>query len=204
MMRRITVIALCGKKRSGKNTAADALKNHFGLERPCIEMSFAAPIKKCVSDLFGFTQDQVDGDKKEVPDDRWEGKTPRQVIQFFGTEMMQHKLQELLPKVGRNFWTNRLIKGIKDRESGDTNVLAIVTDLRFKHEFNALQSVFGEKFLCVKIERPTSYKHFSSTDTHSSEKEVEEISAHVNILNAYDKETFERDCVNLLRARLSN
>jgi hypothetical protein len=70
------IVCLCGKRRVGKNTAAPDVFQ--------CEMSFAEPIKRCVAQLFDFSEDQVDGDEKDLPDRRWEGVTPRRVLQFSG------------------------------------------------------------------------------------------------------------------------
>ena len=39
-------------------------------------------------EMFGFTEDQVFGDAKDVIDPVW-GVTPRLVLQVLGTELMQ-------------------------------------------------------------------------------------------------------------------
>ncbi len=198
MKNTISVIALCGKKRSGKNTASEALISAYQHKRNCVEVSFAEPIKKCVAELFGFTKDQVDGDKKEIPDPHWENLTPRYILQFFGTEMMQYKLQEMLPKTGRHFWCNRLIKKIQTLPE---NSLVIITDLRFKHEYEALKSTFGNKIVFLKIERLIDHDENNleqKSDNHSSEKEVDSIIADVIIHNNHKnhkKEDFQKKCV---------
>ncbi len=193
MKNTISVIALCGKKRSGKNTASEALISEYRHKRNCVEVSFAEPIKKCVAELFGFSKDQVDGDKKEIPDPHWENLTPRYILQFFGTEMMQYKLQEILPQTGRNFWCKRLIKKI---QSLPQNSLAIITDLRFKHEYEALKTTFGNKIVFLKIERLIDQEQTS--DNHSSEKEVDSIETDIIIYNNDKKEDFQKKCIEHL------
>lgn len=169
-----SVIAICGQKRAGKNTAASALREAFP-EAYNAEMAFAEPIKRCVSELFGLTDDQVDGGAKETPDPRWEMVTPRRLLQFFGTEMMQFKLQELLPATGRCFWSRCLVERVRahlemknsidNRErihndnndnNGDRGQIrggVIITDMRFLHEYTALKEAFGEALLSIRIVR---------------------------------------------------
>ena len=200
-MKRAFIIGICGKKRSGKNTAADALISAFRSECECAEMSFAEPIKRCASELFGFSREQLDGDEKEVPDPRWEGLTPRRIVQFFGTEMMQFKIQEILPGVGRHFWCHRLIKRIHDLPQ---DTLVVVTDLRFKHEQEALKTTFGDRFICLKVERyHDDHHHQGGGDCHLSEMEVQDICADVIVKNNSDRESFQKECVDVLKQKLN-
>lgn len=177
-MTQLRVLAICGQKQVGKNTAADSIRR-WGTKKghEIVELALAEPIKRCVADLFGFSNDQVNGDKKETPDPRWENKTPRSIIQFFGTEMMQFKLQELLPDVGRLFWCKSLIERIKALPA--TVTLVVITDLRFRHEYTELQKTFGERFCCVKIVCPTN----KCMDDHVSEMEIDFIPTSITVLN---------------------
>jgi hypothetical protein len=94
------IIAICGAKRSGKDVLADYLVKKYNYER----LAFADPLKLTVKNLFNFDDDQLGigedkgTDKKDIIDERW-GITPRAALQFFGTEIMQEKIQELLPNI---------------------------------------------------------------------------------------------------------
>jgi len=191
-----TVIAICGKRRSGKNTAASALHQAVeGRGGRVHELAFADPIKTCVGELFGFSEEQLNGELKEASDARWDGVTPRRVLQFFGTEMMQFKLQELLPGLGRHFWTRCLIEKIRALPSG---TVAVVTDLRFVHEWEALKIAFGESAACVKIIRVSpssapSGDDCTTTSTHSSETEMDGVVADGVVYNDFrDLESFQK------------
>lgn len=200
------VIALCGRKRAGKNTAADALRTafhtYYSVEG---EMAIADPIKRCVGNLFGFSERQLDGDQKEVPDHRWDGVTPRRVLQFFGTEMMQHKLQELLPGVGRYFWTRALITRIRNfllSRSPSSKQGIIITDVRFLHEQEELRRELerkdGRRVCFVKILRPELVNDESEHASHASETDVDRLEADVVIENrspSMSEEDFRRACI---------
>jgi len=197
------VLAICGKRRAGKNTAATAIRR--ALEERAEELAFADPIKRCVGDLFGFSERQLDGDLKEAPDARWDGVTPRRVLQFFGTEMMQFKLQELLPGVGRHFWTRCLIERIRALPPG---TLAIVTDLRFRHEWEALRAAFGDGAVCVKVVRVVDEAEAgdsTTTSMHPSETDMDGVVADAVAYNdARDLEGFRSLVVDVVAPLLSS
>jgi len=201
-----TVIAISGKRRSGKNTAASAIRQalqkdiHFPEGQRVEELAFADPIKRCVGELFGFSEEQLDGDLKEKPDARWDGVTPRRVLQFFGTEMMQFKLQELLPGLGRHFWTRCLVEKIRGLSSSSSSVVAIVTDLRFRHEWEALRAAFGDSVKCVKIVRVDDDKQGNDDGvitSHASETDMDGVVADAVVYNDFrDLESFQKLAVD--------
>ena len=98
-MKTSVVVALCGAKHSGKDLSADWLVQNKGYTH----LKFSAPLKDAVASLFGFTPPQMHGRDRESVDPRWD-RSPREILQFVGTEMFQYKLQELMPTIGRRFW----------------------------------------------------------------------------------------------------
>lgn len=77
------IIGIVGRKRHGKDTVGQILREEFGYT----PIAIADPIKRICMDLYGFSYDQVYGDTKEVPDERWDGLTPRHAMQQLGTEV---------------------------------------------------------------------------------------------------------------------
>lgn len=164
------IIAICGIKRSGKDTIADHIISKYDYEK----IKLADPLKFAVQKLFNFTDDQVgDSDDKDKIDPNWD-ITPRQVMQFFGTEVMQYKIQELLPTIGRKFWINSLIKNIKPMKN------YIISDLRFQHEYEELRK---HNVFIIKVIRPTTN---ISKDNHLSEEEWQNIPENILIVNDSD------------------
>jgi hypothetical protein len=108
------IIAICGAKRSGKDLLADHLVNNYNYNR----VSFATPLKLAVKALFNFDDEQVGigkdngNNKKDIIDANW-GITPRAALQFIGTEIMQDKIQELLPNIKKNFSVEKNKKSFK-------------------------------------------------------------------------------------------
>ena len=136
------IIAICGAKRSGKDVLAEHLVRKYNYER----IAFAEPLKHAIKTLFNFDDEQVGigkdtgTGKKDALDERW-GITPRAALQFFGTEVMQEKIQELLPDIKRNFFANTLKNYIKTRMDANEEQRFVISDLRFLHEYEVLFSI---------------------------------------------------------------
>jgi hypothetical protein len=177
------IIAICGAKRSGKDVLAKYIVTNRGFKK----LSFAEPLKKAVRELFNFNDIQVGideenaiGDEKEIIDERW-GISPRKALQFFGTEIMQHTIDELIPNTNRGFLADILLSHISDIAS-DTCNNYVISDLRFSHEYNKLKSSTKiRSLIVVKISRPSI--NIAERDTHISEKEYTDIPYDVEIIN---------------------
>jgi hypothetical protein len=177
------IIAICGSKRSGK----DVLAKYIVATRGFKKLSFAEPLKKAVRELFNFNDIQVGideenavGNEKEIIDERW-GISPRKALQFFGTEIMQHTIDELIPNTNRGFLADILLSRISDAAS-DTCNNYVISDLRFLHEYNKLKSSAKiRSLIIVKISRPSI--NIVERDTHISEKEYIDIPYDVELVN---------------------
>ena len=166
------IIAICGAKRSGKDVLADHLVNTYGYEK----LTFAEPLKKITQVLFNFTDEQLgDGDIKDEIDQRW-GIAPRKALQFFGTEVMQYKVQELLPGIDRKFLARSLISKIQPGK------YYVISDMRFYHEYEELTKLNA---LVVKVDRfPVRY--IPDSYIHPSEIEYKTIPYNIHITNDKD------------------
>jgi hypothetical protein len=182
------IIAICGAKRSGK----DVLAKYIVATRGFKKLSFAEPLKKAVRELFNFNDIQVGideenaiGDEKEIVDERW-GISPRKALQFFGTEIMQHTIDELIPNTNRCFLADILLSRIPDAtgEAGNADNGYVISDMRFLHEYNKLKSSAKVRSLIiVKISRPSINLSEGIKDAHISEKEFIDIPYDVEIVN---------------------
>ena len=177
------IIAICGAKRSGKDVLADHLVKKYNYER----LAFADPLKLAVKSLFNFDDDQVgigedEGtDKKDLIDERW-GITPRAALQFFGTEVMQEKIQELLPNIKRNFFANTLKSRIENAEEGKKFV---ISDLRFIHEYYmlaTLSNIANKDKMIVRVIRPSNNRT-KEQEPHISEVEYTNIPYDIIMIN---------------------
>lgn len=154
------IIGIVGNKNVGKDTLADYLVENKNF----IKYAFADPLKHCLKELFGLTDEQLYGNKKEEYDPNWE-TTPRELLQFFGTEVMQFKIQELLPNLKRTFFIKRFEQFINDNP--DKSI--VVSDIRFQHE---LDVVLKYKGIVIKVEREKSSKTFLN---HASESNIDKL-----------------------------
>ena len=84
------IVGLIGKKGHGKDTFADYLVQHYDF----VKLSFAEPLKKVCKELFLLTDEQLyDPMEKEKVDERW-GKSPRQLMQIIGTDILRRYYDE--------------------------------------------------------------------------------------------------------------
>lgn len=166
------IIGICGKRRSGKDTLANYICTHYTFENKKISDN----LKSLVKILFGFSDTQVENDEKDIIDPLW-NISPRQSLQFFGTEIMQYKIQELLPDINRKFWiksfiTNNIINNISKN--------IVISDLRFNHEYEELKK---HNILIIRIDRESNINNIENVDDHCSETEHIQIPADIIIKN---------------------
>jgi hypothetical protein len=155
------LIGIVGKLRSGKDTSADYLIRTKGFTK----YSFARPLKAAAMEIFGFTEEQMHTDLKDVIDEEW-GFTPRRALQVLGTELLQFEIQKHLPEfaeIGRFIWVKRFKQWYR-RNHMIKNV--VIADVRFQHEVDAIINMGG---VVWRVDRPS----LVSTDGHSSEMELE-------------------------------
>jgi dephospho-CoA kinase len=162
------IIGLIGNKRVGKDTVADFLCSTYNFKK----YAFADGVKETCKVLFDFTDEQMNNDIKEDIDIRW-NISPRKAMQFIGTEMMQYKIQELIPDIHKLFWVNRLRnKIIMERNNIDIKDIhdnIVITDFRFLHEINEFKKY---NIMFIHILRDRTYE---GEDSHISENELTSI-----------------------------
>lgn len=158
------IIAICGLKRSGKDTIADYLCSHYGYTK----IKIASPLKKGLQVMFGFTDEQLETNKKDEIDPRWNVK-PRQLMQFLGTDVMQYQLQQIIPDIGRKVWIKSLIEEHLNQQENDKNKLYVIPDLRFLHEHEELSKYDTVFWRVDRISELQKLNH--ACDLHVSEKE---------------------------------
>jgi len=167
------VIAICGENRSGKDVLANYIAHKYGYTR----LAFAQPLKNIVKIIFDFNDIQVgiddincNGTEKDTIDARW-GISPRHALQFFGTEIFQNNIQQLIPNINKDFFANTLMNKIKE------NNTYVISDIRFLHEYEKLKS---HDLTIIRVIRPND---FSNTDNHVSEQEFKKIPFDIEIVN---------------------
>lgn len=156
------IVALTGRKFSGKDTAAQVLINKYNFT----PFAFATPIKEICKVVFLWDDERINGKLKEVEDPTW-GISPRRALQLIGTELMRKELgnqhKGFKETTGDTLWVKRFVALYK-RNPGNY----VITDMRFNNELEMLQNTFGDEVVSIRIDRGGIDK----TDTHASEIEI--------------------------------
>lgn len=148
------IIGLCGKKRAGKSTVA-ALLCKSGVAQE--EFAFADSLKVCLREVFGFTDDRLNGDDKERVDEMW-GFSAREAMQKVGTELFRDALPRLLPSIGdRSVW----IEAVRRKILASSATAIVISDVRFADEADFVREMGGTVW---RVRRPSE-----STDAHATE-----------------------------------
>jgi ABC-type dipeptide/oligopeptide/nickel transport system ATPase component len=161
------LVGIVGKKGSGKNALASALGKL--LEGEFLEVAFAGALKWAVQDIFRLSDEQVHGDLKEELDLRW-GKTPRELMQLFGTEVGR--------QIDKEVWVKSVWAQAVQAWEAEADMVVVVTDVRFLNEAEFILKHGG---LLVRVERPDPQVRMFGA--HSSEMEMEKIVPHLTVVN---------------------
>lgn len=168
------IIGICGPKGSGKDEAAKTLINRYGF----IRLSFASFLKDACRAIFGLSDDQVNGDQKEVVDSRW-GVTPRLIMQRVGTDLFRNQLGAAMPELtlvpDTTLWCHCMRLKIESFSARPEKI--VITDVRFPDEEKLIRSLGG---LVWRVDRPSQR---SGADLHPSEMEQQAIVADDVIVN---------------------
>ncbi|MFG1332002.1 deoxynucleotide monophosphate kinase [Xanthobacter autotrophicus] len=144
---RQTIIGFAGRAGAGKTTAARHLIEHHGFER----VRFAGPLKDMMRAL-GCTEDEIDGSRKEVPCDLLGGRTPRQAMQWLGTEWGREM-------IAPDLWTRAWAYAAAGKPK------VVVDDVRYPNEVDVIRALGG-----VVIEITTAAAANPVTLQHVSER----------------------------------
>jgi len=154
------LIGLYGLARSGKNTVAGFLE-----ERGYSEASFAHTLKEAARTIFGFTKEQVYGDKKDEVDVFW-GFSPRWALQVLGTDCIRNH-------IGNDVWIKALFKKINLIFARSPESKFVVSDVRFKNEAEAIREAGG---VLWKVVRSDHDGLIGVSGSHASEVDLANLS----------------------------
>jgi hypothetical protein len=137
------LIGICGHAGSGKDTVGKYLVD---TRDNTYKLAFADALKQAVRQMFGIEEDHLyETSLKEIPDPFW-GVSPRQMAQFFGTEMVRETIGKLIPEVGDKFWIHRMVQklnGFGEHLEYDGDDVVVITDVRFQNEYDWIVSQGG-------------------------------------------------------------
>lgn len=157
------IVALCGRRRSGKDTVAAYMCN-YGFHHHKISQ----PLKDALQVLFGLDADDLEQDKKEAVHPIW-GVSPRTLMQYIGTDIFREHIRGTVPGIGDTFWIKRTLETLK-KVDGSTNV--VISDLRFMNEYEMLRGEYGDRLHVYRVER---FGDNDASELHVSEREFVEI-----------------------------
>lgn len=165
-------VGLLGEFRSGKNTVADYLTEHYGAAQ------------------FAFATDLKNGFHKEFPHIPANPK-PRKGYQLYG-ELKRYVY-------GQDYWINLTLGDVKYAEidgerfgyvTEEQPLFPVITDVRYPNEAKRLKE---EGYIIIKIETPLEVKleraktagdNFNPEDlNHESEKHIKDMSSDYIIYN---------------------
>ena len=188
------IIAICGAKRSGKDTIAKYISSEYVFNH----IKISHELKQICKILFNFSDDQLETGIKDVVDERW-SSTPRKLMQFVGTDIMQYKINEVLPYIRKNFWINKTIQHMNVNMNANMNANMnnyVISDLRFSHEYEALKSTYDDALIIIKVRKNTSY----ANDNHISEKEWLDIPENYEVNNNVSIADLHKQIDNIIKS----
>ena len=165
------IIALCGPKRSGKDTVTNVIMDRLCMTYNMKHVKIADPLKQICKILFQFTDEQLETDMKEEIDPKW-GISPRMAMQKLGTDILQYKIEEVLP-----IRTERQLLVRAMNIQPQSNTIYVVSDMRFPHEYDYLSRICPCKV--IRVERPD----YTMNDMHASEQSWNHVPYNHKILN---------------------
>jgi hypothetical protein len=169
MLYPVRIIALTGKKGCGKSVASDHISKLYNSHK----LSFSTPLKKAISEIFNFRNNECfDSDKKELVDSRW-GVSPRELMQKIGTDIFRDRMKEVCPNMIMPYdtiWISNMYFNIREIENIYKYSIYkyntyIIDDCRFEDEYNFIKNLGGYVVRINKTDRI-----YSKNDDHSSEK----------------------------------
>lgn len=172
------LIAFSGFAGTGKDTAAEALIEHYGYQK----MAFAGPLKKVCQIVFGLTDEEIAHRiLKENQLSRWPFLSPRQIMQKVGTELFRDNF----PGVWIEAFKREALKLDK----------VVVTDCRFPDEVNAVHELGGK---VIRIDRPSNTAGTAHTQ-HASEALIMGLPVDLVIVNdTSTPEEFQAQVLDIL------
>lgn len=148
------LIALTGRKGSGKDTALAAFREAAKEEGwQVVQLSFAEPLKKAMFEMFYQVVDPLhldtglrgpSAERERVITVGTVSFTIRHALQTLGTEWGRRHL-------GADVWVNHAIERAQQIRRERPKTIVVITDARFENEFIRIKAVGGLLWL---IERP--------------------------------------------------
>lgn len=153
----VTIYGLGYKKNSGKDTVGEMMTKMTTVGTQEYVVSFAEALKEACIAIFDLDPEQVyTQEGKEVVDSRW-GVTPRQLLQWVGTDCIRNVLHP-------DIWVMSVRNSImKAAEETRFPLLVVIPDVRFPNEAEAIHSWGGKVWNIVRPHEVEENPHVSET-----------------------------------------
>lgn len=138
------LVAISGKRRSGKSTLGDILRDEYGYH----PISLAEPLKHMAQTHFGLTRGQTDGIFKEQPTQYRDLSLPGRG-RFLTPRDIMINMGQFYRSIDPDFWLKKLFNQIEHVPQAQMQTY-VVTDVRFRNE---LEWMKRHKAIAVRLER---------------------------------------------------
>lgn len=172
MNKHLKIIAVSGKKRSGKDTVYKLISEYIGQDY-VVRVAFADELKQEIADLLGCTAQHIDENKEFF----------RPFLQWLGTYKRMF--------VDPNYWVARAYRTML-RAPSKTRVI-VVTDLRY---INEMEHLLKLGTITIRVSRQSTE---DLKDTHSSETELDNAKFNYNVANDSDLEDLKETVIKILK-----
>ena len=172
------LIGLCGKAGHGKDACANVMAQRLG----SVSRSFADPIKRACSEIWGVPLSSFhDREKKDAPI-AGRDLTPREMAILLGTDLFR-------ARVDPDFWVKRLKYELEFMVTDPSTPFICVTDVRFPNEALMIKEL-GGVIIHVDASQRVSPPG-GAVSTHSTEAGIPSDMIDAEIDNNSDLETLE-------------
>lgn len=162
------IIGVAGKKRSGKDTFYEIVKNELENVVNVKKYAFADLVKLYAIKYFGIPESQIKLERH------------RFILQGIG--------QMFREEINSSFWIDAVFQEIDLKKHNESKELSIITDVRYFNEAEAILS--KEDSILVKIVNPRTNLH---KDFHQSENDLNDYHFDFLIDNSGDLEDYQKE-----------
>lgn len=174
------ILGIVGRARVGKDTFAEMLAEEFYQlsKQRFILMAYATELKKKVQRDFNLSYEQLWGNDKEIPDQRYTKpkKGPDDTLVYWTAREILQEYGQFYRTIDGNFWVKHLFQTITEKEYDNV----IVTDVRHPNEADPIKKLGG---LVMKVSSIRSSKPSIHGENHISETAMDDYRCDMLILN---------------------
>ena len=193
------IIGLVGKERVGKDTFADYVITKYGFEK----YNLAKPIKDIAKIMFGWDDDKLEGNSKDIVDTQL-GIKPRDFFTWFGTEIGQFSLHQQFPNIKippRSIWSLAMDNWIQAQYKENPDCYIIIPDVRFCHEIEVLNKYNATIINIIKIDNDYSRLNQTSDNNYQLNEILKNYQIHYKLNNNDTLKTYKNN-INKLMIKL--